>query len=239
MVVVTCSLSETALLAIPCRSVPFQVSITLAKVLAVYRVPVPRHSWKVIDASLRIYPNDDVIWTLQRCRRRAIFSKIFGDSSVGSKRTPRDHQQPDSQGVRPIGHPLLPFCRPARQVFLLSGRSLNSTGREFPRGLEQSLSFLQADWPGKGQPVVSSASPSATSTLAIEAGVTIWYRLGMKKRSPPARTGKSVHVRVPDRQLALIKKWIEKQPEPRPSIPQAILRLAGIALACDAERSDE
>jgi hypothetical protein len=37
MVVVTCSLSETTLLAIPCRSVPFQVSITLAKVFAVYR----------------------------------------------------------------------------------------------------------------------------------------------------------------------------------------------------------
>jgi hypothetical protein len=61
----------------------------------------------------------------------------------------------------------------------------------------------------------------------------------MKKTSPPSRTGKSVHVRVPDRQLALIKKWIEKQPEPRPSIPQAILRLAGIALASAAERSDE
>ena len=109
MVVVTCSLSETALLAIPCRSVPFQVSITLAKVLAIYRVPVPRHSWKVIDVSFRIYPNDDVIWTLQRCRRRAIFSKIFGESSVGSKCSPRDHQQPDSQGPHPIGHHLLPF----------------------------------------------------------------------------------------------------------------------------------
>jgi hypothetical protein len=61
----------------------------------------------------------------------------------------------------------------------------------------------------------------------------------MKKTSLPSRTGKSVHVRVPDRQLALIKKWIERQPEPKPSIPQAILRLAGLALASDAERSDE
>jgi hypothetical protein len=60
----------------------------------------------------------------------------------------------------------------------------------------------------------------------------------MRKTSPPSRTGKSVHVRVPDRSLALIKRWIAKQPEPKPSLPQAILRLAGIALASDAERSD-
>jgi hypothetical protein len=61
----------------------------------------------------------------------------------------------------------------------------------------------------------------------------------MRKTSPPSRTGKSVHVRVPDRQLALIKKWIGKQPEPKPSLPQAILRLTGLALANDAERSGE
>jgi hypothetical protein len=61
----------------------------------------------------------------------------------------------------------------------------------------------------------------------------------MKKTSPRSSTGnQSVHVRVPDRQLALIKRWIGKQPEPKPSLPQAILRLAGIALASDAERSE-
>jgi hypothetical protein len=48
-----------------------------------------------------------------------------------------------------------------------------------------------------------------------------------------------MHVRVADRQLALFKRWIAKQPEPKPSLPQAILQLAGFALASDAERSDE
>ena len=108
-----------ALLAISCRSVPFQVGITLAKVLAIYRVPVPRHSWKVIDVSFRIYPNDDVFWTLQRCRRRAIFSKIFGESSVRSKCGPQDRQQPDSQSPHPIGHhlpPSIPLCAGASNL---------------------------------------------------------------------------------------------------------------------------
>jgi hypothetical protein len=83
---------------------------------------------------------------------------------------------------------------------------------------------------------VPTAGPSATSTLALEARATQWYQWGMRKTSPPFRTGKSVHVRVPDRQLTLIKKWIAKQPEPKPSLPQAILRLAGIALASEIRR---
>jgi hypothetical protein len=60
----------------------------------------------------------------------------------------------------------------------------------------------------------------------------------MKKTTRPRKPRQigntSLHVRVPARQLALLKEWIGKQPEPKPSPTQALLRLAGIALEREA-----
>ena len=53
-----------------------------------------------------------------------------------------------------------------------------------------------------------------------------------QNRKPAKVSSGSVgfHLRVPDPLLAQIERWIDAQPEPKPTVTQAILRLAGIAL---------
>jgi hypothetical protein len=54
----------------------------------------------------------------------------------------------------------------------------------------------------------------------------------VKKRSRFYVGSKQFAVRVPPAQLAKLEAWIEQQPEPKPSVPEALRRLAEKALAC-------
>jgi hypothetical protein len=45
---------------------------------------------------------------------------------------------------------------------------------------------------------------------------------------------KLLGVRVPPQQLAKLTAWIEQQPEPRPTVQEAIRRLTDKALACES-----
>jgi hypothetical protein len=56
----------------------------------------------------------------------------------------------------------------------------------------------------------------------------------IKKRSPLYVGAKSINVRVPPAQLAKIDAWIERQPDPKPTLPEAFRRLADKALACES-----
>jgi len=46
-------------------------------------------------------------------------------------------------------------------------------------------------------------------------------------------------VRVPPDQLAEFKAWIERQPDPKPTLPEALRRLARKALACEPPQIDD
>jgi len=55
--------------------------------------------------------------------------------------------------------------------------------------------------------------------------------ISKKKRGPPATgQGTPIVVRIHAAGLAAIDAWIEKQPEPKPSRPEAIRRLVEVAL---------
>jgi hypothetical protein len=56
----------------------------------------------------------------------------------------------------------------------------------------------------------------------------------VKKRSPLYVGSKLLGVRVPPQQLARLAAWIERQPEPRPTIQEAMRRLTDKALACES-----
>jgi hypothetical protein len=56
----------------------------------------------------------------------------------------------------------------------------------------------------------------------------------IEKRSPLYVGAKSVNVRVPPADLAQFTAWIDRQPEPKPTLPEALRRLARKALACEA-----
>jgi hypothetical protein len=56
----------------------------------------------------------------------------------------------------------------------------------------------------------------------------------VKKRSPLYVGSKQVHVRVPPAELDQITAWIDRQPDPKPTLPNAIRRLTAKALACEA-----
>jgi hypothetical protein len=56
----------------------------------------------------------------------------------------------------------------------------------------------------------------------------------VKKRSPLYVGAKSVNARVPPADLAQVAAWIDRQPEPKPTLPEALRRLARKALACEA-----
>jgi cytochrome c553 len=53
---------------------------------------------------------------------------------------------------------------------------------------------------------------------------------------PPTGIGKSIGLRLYADQEAKLDAWIEAQPEPKPSKPEAIRRLLGEALAAKAVR---
>ena len=46
-------------------------------------------------------------------------------------------------------------------------------------------------------------------------------------------------VRVPPDQLAEFKAWIERQPDPKPTLPEALRRLARKALAYEPPQIDD
>jgi hypothetical protein len=56
----------------------------------------------------------------------------------------------------------------------------------------------------------------------------------VKKRSPLYVRSKQVHVRVPPAELDQITAWIDRQPDSKPTLPNAIRRLTAKALACEA-----
>jgi hypothetical protein len=58
----------------------------------------------------------------------------------------------------------------------------------------------------------------------------------VKKRSPLYRGSRQIHVRIPPEQFARLDAWIERQPEPKPTLPEALRRLADKAMACEAAR---
>jgi len=61
----------------------------------------------------------------------------------------------------------------------------------------------------------------------------------VKKRSPLYVGSTGVMVRVPPDQLAEFKAWIERQPDPKPTLPEALRRLARKALACEPPQIDD
>jgi hypothetical protein len=56
----------------------------------------------------------------------------------------------------------------------------------------------------------------------------------IKKRSPLYVGSKLYGVRIRPEQLAKLDAWIERQPEPKPTVQEAIRRLTEKALACEA-----
>jgi hypothetical protein len=61
----------------------------------------------------------------------------------------------------------------------------------------------------------------------------------VKKRSPLYVGAKSVNVRVPPADLAQFTAWIDRQPDPKPTLPEALRRLARKALACEPPQIDD
>jgi hypothetical protein len=58
------------------------------------------------------------------------------------------------------------------------------------------------------------------------------------KRIGRPRTGsRGVYVRVPPLLFNAIDAWVSLQPAPRPTLPEALRRLAERALACEERRS--
>jgi hypothetical protein len=55
----------------------------------------------------------------------------------------------------------------------------------------------------------------------------------VKKRSPLYVGSKLYGVRIPPNRLAELDAWIERQPDPKPTVPEALRRLAYKALACE------
>lgn len=62
-----------------------------------------------------------------------------------------------------------------------------------------------------------------------------------KKRGRPKTTGKGLGllVRLHPPELAALDAWIAAQPEPRPTRPEALRRLAGKALAAEDAGAEE
>jgi hypothetical protein len=60
-----------------------------------------------------------------------------------------------------------------------------------------------------------------------------------KARGRPRVGSKLVGLRIPPDQLAALEAWCRRQPTPRPGVPEAIRRLVGIALACEARRKNQ
>lgn len=59
-----------------------------------------------------------------------------------------------------------------------------------------------------------------------------------KKRGPaPTGKGESLHVRLQPDQLAALDAWIARQPEPRPSRPEAVRQILAGALGSDSPSS--
>jgi hypothetical protein len=56
----------------------------------------------------------------------------------------------------------------------------------------------------------------------------------VKKRSPLYVGSKLYGVRIPPPLQATLDAWIERQPDPKPTVPDALRRLAYKALACEA-----
>lgn len=56
-----------------------------------------------------------------------------------------------------------------------------------------------------------------------------------KPRGRPRVDAKPLTVRVPPEELAALDAWIARQPEPKPSRPEALRRLAAKGLAGDGE----
>jgi hypothetical protein len=54
-----------------------------------------------------------------------------------------------------------------------------------------------------------------------------------------ARGSKQVQVRVPPRLQAELDAWIDRQPDPKPTLPEALPRLARKALTCEAAQGAE
>lgn len=78
--------------------------------------------------------------------------------------------------------------------------------------------------------------------LALSYGSLFWYvKLmtdaisGTRKRGRPATGAISVHLRIEPAQLELIDAWIAKQPDPKPSRPEALRRLAALGAMADEQ----
>jgi hypothetical protein len=65
---------------------------------------------------------------------------------------------------------------------------------------------------------------------------TVRRKIAKRMGRPPVGS-KLISVRVPPDQLAELVAWTERQPTPGPSLPEAMRRLTGKALACEQRKT--